>query len=135
MAASRDDALRSIRPDLSVDTSECQPVEAFQHDVLRPILKFLNPLILDLVADTLQRYGTGFARMDGAEQQRRLENLLGQDSRLKRTLLGMVLGHFTEDEMKLYLQHPGEIRRRTVELVTERVRSQVDALLDRFDST
>jgi hypothetical protein len=45
----------------------------------------------------------------------------------------MVLGHFTQDEMKLYLQHTGEIRRRTVELVTERVRSQIGVLLDRFD--
>jgi hypothetical protein len=124
----RNDALRSIRPDIPVDTTESRPVEAFQHDVLRPVLKLLNPTILQLVAHQLAKYGTGFASMDRPDQQRKVENLLGQDSRLKRTLLGTAIGHFTDDELAIYLDHNHEIRRRMVELVTERVRSQIDAV-------
>ena len=130
----RDARLKSIRPDISVDTEESRPVEKFQHTALRPILKLLNPVILDLVAHTLSKYGTGFASMDRPDQIRRLENLLGQDSRLKRTLLGMAMGHFTESEFSLYLQHAGEIRRRMVELVTERARSQIDDIVRRVDT-
>ena len=130
----RDVRLKSIRPDIPVDTEESRPVEKFQHTVLRPILKLLNPVILDLVAHTLSKYGTGFTSMDRPDQIRRLENLLGQDSRLKRTLLGMAMGHFTESEFSLYLQHAGEIRRRMVELVTERARSQIGDIVRRVDA-
>ncbi|PEN13851.1 hypothetical protein CRI94_07250 [Longibacter salinarum] len=131
MPSTRDDNLKSIRPDVPVNTEDSHAVEAFQHEVLRPILKLLNPRVLDLVADTLERYGTGFSTMDRPDQVRRLENLLGQDSRLKRTLLGMVIGHFTSAEMQFYLQHTAEVRRRTVELVTERARSQVNEIAER----
>lgn len=130
----RDTRLKSIRPDISVNTEDSRPVEQFQHTVLRPILKLLNPVILDLVAHTLSKYGTGFASMDRPDQIRRLENLLGQDSRLKRTLLGMAMGHFTDAEFSLYVQHAGEIRRRMVELVTERARSQIDDIVRRVDA-
>jgi hypothetical protein len=128
----RDRLLTSIRPKIPVNTEESRPVERFQHAVLRPVLKLLNPVILDLVAHTLSKYGTGFTSMDRPDQISRLENLLGQDSRLKRTLLGMAMGHFTEDEFALYLQHSGEIRRRMVELVTERARSQIDDIVRRI---
>lgn len=133
-AVSRDESLRRIRPVVPVDTSGSKPVERFQHEVLRPILKFLNPVILDLVAHTLSKYGTGFARMDRPEQRRRLTNLLGRDSRLKRTLLGMVMGHFTRDEFATYLAHSAEIRRRLVELVTQRADDQLDAIVRRIQT-
>lgn len=130
----RDALLTSIRPEIPVDTEDSRPVERFQHTVLRPVLKLLNPVILDLVAHTLSKYGTGFTSMDRPDQIRRLENLLGQDSRLKRTLLGMAMGHFTQDEFALYLEHSGEIRRRMVELVTERARSQIGDIVRRIDA-
>ncbi len=134
-AIDRDALLKGIRPEIPVDTEESRPVEQFQHTVLRPVLKFLNPVILALVAHTLGKYGTGFTSMDRPDQIRRLENLLGQDSRLKRTLLGMAMGHFTEDEFALYLQHSGEIRRRMVELVTGRARSQIDDIVRRMNAS
>lgn len=130
---SRAERLKSIRPTIPVDTAESRAVEQFQHEVLRPILKLLNPVLLDLIAHTLAKYGTGFATMDRPEQVRRLENLLGQDSRLKRTLLGMAMGHFTQDEFARYLQDSAEIRRRMVELVTERARSQMDTVAERVE--
>jgi len=130
----RAERLKSIRPSIPVDTDDSRAVEQFQHEVLRPILKLLNPVLLDLIAHTLAKYGTGFTNMDRPEQVRRLENLLGQDSRLKRTLLGMAMGHFTQDEFARYLQDSGEIRRRMVELVTERARSQMDAIVERIES-
>lgn len=132
--ATRSERLKSIRPSVPVDTADSRVVERFQHEVLRPVLKLLNPVLLDLIAHTLAKYGTGFTKMDRPEQIRRLENLLGQDSRLKRTLLGMAMGHFTQDEFARYLQDSGEIRRRMVELVTERARSQMDAIVERIES-
>lgn len=124
----RDDRLRQIRPVLSVDTSEQQPMEAFQSLTLRPICKLQNPLVLMTVAHYLQKYNTGFRQMDRADRERKVRDLLKEDRRLKRSLIGMIAGHFTEEEYAFYLNHQREVRRRLVELLTQRVLDQLDVL-------
>jgi catechol 2,3-dioxygenase-like lactoylglutathione lyase family enzyme len=126
--ASRDDWLRQVRPTLDLDTSDSRPVERFQNETLRPILKLLNPTILRLVAARLARYGVGFADMDRSDQRDRLRNLIKEDGRLKQTLLGMVVGHLTEDELDTYLDHKDEVRRRTVPMLLARAQDQIDVI-------
>jgi catechol 2,3-dioxygenase-like lactoylglutathione lyase family enzyme len=124
--AGRDDRLRQVRPVLDVDASESGPVERFQHETLRPLLKLLNPTLLRLVAARLARYGVGFAAMDRADQRDRLRNLMKEDGRLKQTLFGMVVGHLTEEELTFYLEHESELRRRCVPMLLARVQDQIE---------
>ena len=131
--AGRDDQLRQIRPVLDVEPSEASAVERLQHETLRPVLKLLNPTILRLVAHRLARYGVGFGRMDRADQRDRLRNLVKEDGRLKQTLLGLVVGHLTEEELSVYLDHEAEVRRRCVPMVLARVQDQVDEIADLVD--
>jgi hypothetical protein len=49
-----------------------------------------------------------------------------EDGRLKQTLLGMVAGHLTGDELDVYLDHEAEVRRRCVPMLLARVQDQVD---------
>jgi catechol 2,3-dioxygenase-like lactoylglutathione lyase family enzyme len=128
--AGRDERLRQVRPVLDLDTTESTPVEQFQNETLRPILKLLNPTILRLVAARLARYGVGFAEMDRVDQRDRLRNLMTEDERLKRTLLGMVVGHLTEDELSFYLAHKDEVRRRCVPMLLARAQDQRDVIAD-----
>jgi catechol 2,3-dioxygenase-like lactoylglutathione lyase family enzyme len=121
---SRAARLRWVRPVLDLNTAAAGPVEQFQNETLRPILKLLNPTILRLVANRLVRYGTGFAGMDPVDQERRLRNLLKEDSRLKRTLLGAVVGHLSEEELTTYLAHKEEVRRRIVPMLIQRAQDQ-----------
>lgn len=129
--ASRNERLQQARPVLDVDASGSGPVERFQHETLRPILKLLNPTILRLVADQLVQYGVGFDRMDRADQRARLRNLIKEDGRLKQTLLGMVVGHLTDDEAAFYLAHENEVRRRCVPMLLARVQDQIDYVVER----
>jgi hypothetical protein len=91
----------------------------------------LNPTILRLVAERLARYGVGFAAMDRVDQRDRLRNLMKEDGRLKRTLLGMVVGHLTQDELDTYLAHKDEVRRRTVPMLLARAQDQIDDIAER----
>ena len=127
---SRAERLTRVRPVLDLDTTESRPVEQFQNETLRPILKLLNPTILCLVAERLSRYGVGFADMDRTDQRDRLRNLIKEDGRLKRTLLGMVVGHLTEDELETYLAHKDEVRRRTVPMLLARAQDQIDTITE-----
>jgi catechol 2,3-dioxygenase-like lactoylglutathione lyase family enzyme len=124
----RDERLRQVRPVLDLDTAESTPVEQFQNETLRPILKLLNPTILRLVAARLARYGVGFSNMDRVDQRDRLRNLMTEDERLKRTLLGMVVGQLTEDELSFYLAHKDEVRRRCVPMLLARAQDQIDTV-------
>jgi len=126
----RAERLKQVRPVLDLDPTGARPVEQFQHETLRPILKLLNPTILRLIAARLVRYGVGFAAMDREDQRDRLRNLLKEDGRLKRTLLGMVVGHLTEGELDAYLAHKDEVRRRTVSMLLVRAQDQIDIIAE-----
>jgi hypothetical protein len=87
------------------------------------------------VAARLARYGVGFADMDRPDERDRLRNLLKEDNRLKQTLLGMVVGHLTADELETYLVHKGEIRRRTVPMLLARAQDQIDVIAEQVKDT
>lgn len=126
--APRTERVRGIRPTVPVDTREQGPMERFQSCTLRPICKLQNDLILTLVARYLQKYNTGFAQMDRVDQEAKIRNLLREDRRLKRSLVGMISGHFTEEEFSFYLDHQREVRRRLTELLTQRALDQIDTV-------
>ena len=123
-ALDRDTNLRALRPDVPVDTDEAQPVERFQHEVLRPILKLQNDVILQLVDQFVQKYHTDYERRSDTDRRAILRNLLKQDSKLKRLLFGMIAGLFTRGEFAFFLAHEGELRRRMVPLLIQRVDDQ-----------
>ncbi|MES3629779.1 MAG: VOC family protein [Longimonas sp.] len=130
-AGPRDAAVQRIRPHVPVDTDDQRPMEQFQSRTLRPLCKLQNPLILTTVARYLAKYNTGVAQMDRADQEAKVRNLLKEDRRLKRTLVGLIAGHFTEDEFAFYLDHQREVRRRLVALLTQRALDQLQAIVDR----
>ena len=103
-------------------------MEAFLHETLRPVLKLQNPTILALVAADVRKREPGFASFAPEDQRDRLAALLRTDSRLKRVLLGAVLGLLTEDELAFALEHEAEVRGRIRTLLAERVTSQTVAI-------
>ena len=119
----RDAALRALRPHVSAEPS-ATAAEAFLHRTLRPVLKLQNDALLDVVAADVANRVPGFAAFDPADQRARLMGLLKQDARLKRVVLGLVLGVLTADERAFALNHEAEVRRRIGVLAAERVVSQ-----------
>ena len=129
-ASARDAALVALRP--LVPTADpslaATPHEAFLHATLRPVLKLQNDALLALVADHVRRLVKDFARFAPDDRRERLAALLRQDSRLKRTLVGTVLGVLTSGELAFAIAHEAEVRRRIVALVAERVTGQADTV-------
>ena len=129
-SGARDAALVAMRPAVPVEPSETD-AERFLHDTLRPALKLQNDAILALVAHHVRALIPGFATFDAPDQTARLAAMLRKDSRLKRTLVGAVLGVLTAGELAFALRHEAETRRRIVALLAERVASQSDAVAAR----
>ena len=123
----RDRALLALRPTVDADPdAAATDVEAFLHRTLRPVLKLQNDALLSLVAADVAKRVPGFARLPADARRARLAATLKTDSRLKRVLLGVVLGVLTADELAFALSHEPEVRRRIVALLAERIDSQAE---------
>lgn len=130
----RDRALLALRPAVDADPDAAvSDVERLLHATLRPVLKLQNETLLTLAAREVAKRVTGLGRMAPDDRRAHVEQALAGDSRLKRTLVGVVYGALTSGELAFALEHEAEVRRRIVALLVERVRSQSDAVAERVD--
>ncbi|QHJ07829.1 hypothetical protein [Hymenobacter busanensis] len=125
-SSSADDALRALRPSVPVEpTAVAGTADAFLHHTLRPVLKLLNAHLLQLVADVSREYRLPLATAAAADQERLVLELLQRNARLQHTVVGMVCGLLTTDEYAFYRRHRAECNRRVLELVRQRVSTQL----------
>jgi hypothetical protein len=125
-----DAALLALRPAIAGQPAALPTPTAvadFQHQVLRPLLKLQHPLLLATVADFAHDYRLPLARPD-AELSAALAELLARNARLRATLTGLVVGHFTQLEMAFYRPHRSELNRRLLDLAQQRVLSSLAEL-------
>ncbi|MBT9393277.1 hypothetical protein KLP40_08885 [Hymenobacter sp. NST-14] len=128
-----DDDLRALRP---VVTAASSPLPAtgpttvadFLHTVLRPVLKLQNPVLLAVVADFVADHHMPLTRVAPADQERLLAGLLARNTKLRYTVIGLVVGAFTTGELAFYRQHRPELNRRLLELATRRVQDQASTV-------
>lgn len=119
-------ALRPLIPNLAPAQS---PAEQFQNDTLRPIIKMQNDLIVQLYRHFLQKRKVKFDGMSIEQRKNWISKSISKDNRLRGILLGMVVGQFTDSELSIFIDMEGEARRRIFDLLTQRLQSQMKALL------
>ncbi len=96
-------------------------VPDFQHQVLRPLLKFQHELLVATATDFAHDYHVPLATAAPTEASRLLTDLLARNTRLRATLTGLVVGLLTGEEFAFYQQHRAELNRRLLDLVAERL--------------
>ena len=114
-----------VRPLVATEPTAVSPAEQFQNQAIRPILKLLDGPIQALWQHHWPKRKTPFDRFTRQEKMAHIERAVREDTRLRLTLIGMVLGHFTPDEWVLFTADEAEITRRIGSLLTERLQSQV----------
>lgn len=123
--------LKELRPDIdSIDhTSAISPEEQFQNQILRPILKFQNELLLKIYQHYVeQRKGQFYKLSNPKEKLAYIEHSIQKDSKLRELLLGIVIGHFTQEEYNTYLKAEKSIRKRIINLLVQRLQDQMDSI-------
>ncbi|RZK22412.1 MAG: hypothetical protein EOO56_08665 [Hymenobacter sp.] len=122
-----DAALLALRPAIADQLPANAPfatVADFQHQVLRPLLKLQHGVLLATVADFAHEYRLPLHGSE-AEIGPALEELLARNTRLRATIMGLVVGLLTEAEMAFYRQHRPELNRRLLDLAQQRLRSSL----------
>ena len=124
-----DAALQALRPLVAAETAATAATAGdFLHATLRPVLKLQNPLLLAVVADFVRDHHVPLASAASADRLRLLAELLGRNTKLRYTVVGLITGLFTTDEMGFYRQHRPELNRRLLELATRRVQDQAETV-------
>ncbi len=116
--------LRSEIPAISADKLKTD-IEKFHHQVLRPILKFQNELILETFHAEMKRFKIDFPKLSEDEKQTKIHSTFHTNQKFQMFMLGIVVGLFASEELHFYLGNRGHLKKRILEMLEERVKSQL----------
>ena len=126
----RPNDLLRIRPEIKKTQSfETMGVEErFQNETLRPILKLQNPLLIEVFQNYIQKRKGVFYELSVEKKLDYIESSLIKDQKFRNSVKGMLIGHFTVAEYKVYQQQSSSINKRMMHLVIDRLKDQVQLL-------
>ncbi len=117
----RSEELLALRPIIFLEEETSKPLEKFQNQVLRPILKYQQELWILEVKQTLFFVQIKSKRLKSFEYREAIKNVIAKTPDLKNRYIGIVIGLFTADEYAFYLENKTEINKRIVQMITERI--------------
>jgi ribosome-binding factor A len=114
-----------IRPLLNLPSVEdTTPIESFQNQTLRPILKFQHEIINLQFKYHIRQRNTPFETLPNASREKAIILILQKDLALRNQLFGMIVGLFTCSELQFYLENEPELSKRMRDLLTQRIASE-----------
>lgn len=117
---------KDLREPLDLPNSDSTtPVELFQNQTLRPILKLQNDLFVSLFSNYAIRQNSDFNTLSSAKKALMIEQSLQKDNVLKNTFIGMTIGIFTQEEMEIYISDSKVFNKRIITMLIERLKSQM----------
>lgn len=122
----RDAFLKEFRGEkIGLLNDQSSEEEQFQNEVLRPILKFQNDLILLSFQSYLSINKINFNSFTVDKKLHLIESTVQKDSKLRDTLKGIIIGLFTSNDYLLYSNNPSNYNKRIRSMLIERLKSQV----------
>ncbi|WP_420322515.1 glyoxalase [Flagellimonas sp.] len=127
---SRSNYLTGIRPELkqSLFHDDMSSDERFQNQTLRPIIKFQNPLLLEVFKNYARKHKGTFYDLAIEKRLEYIENSIQKDIKFRNSLKGMIIGQFTVEEYQIYIQNSSALNKRMMNIVIERLKDQVQLL-------
>ncbi len=114
-----------LRESLEIPILEATtPLEEFQNQTLRPILKLQNEIYLNLFASYATRQNADYDSLTGSKKRTFIELSLQKDSVLKNTFIGITIGMFTTQELETYLMDSKSYNKRIITMLIERIKNQ-----------
>jgi len=107
--------------------------EKFQNQTLRPILKLQNDLFIEVFKNHISKHKNDFYLYSLEKKLLFIENAIQKDIKFRNALKGIVIGLFTLDEYATYIQNSSSLNKRMMNMLIERLKSQVQ-LFETIDS-
>ena len=117
------DKLRPVLKNLI--NSNTSDLERFQNEVLRPIIKMQNNLLVALFKNYIRNRKIEFNKLKAEVQENKINSILTKDINFKNILLGSIIGHFNKNEIKIYLKSKSELNKRIIQIVKQRLQDNL----------
>ena len=125
----RDTAIFDLRGGtLGIVTPQSSEEEAFQNITLRPILKLQNDLLIQVFINYAQKQKNVFFSLTPEKKQSYIENVIQKDIKFRNSLKGMIIGFFKVYEYQDYIKNSSNLNKRMMNLLVERLKSQLQLL-------
>lgn len=112
--------LQNLRPDVFTENEHATPIERFQNEVLRPILKFQHDLfVIESKSNVILDHC--FKRTIQEEQRAEVKNVFAKNTGIKYQFIGMVTGLMTTEEFQQYQLNKSDFDKRITAMVIERL--------------
>ncbi|MRT15900.1 glyoxalase [Vitellibacter sp. q18] len=126
----RDSVLLSLRPEIpsakiiaGMSADEC-----FQNKTLRPVAKLQNDLLLAVFRNYVAKHKNVFYDLTVEKRLDYIENAIHKDMKFRNSLKGLIIGQFTLEEFGIYIQNSSALNKRMMDIVKERLKSNVQLL-------
>ena len=119
------DLKKKMRPEIpSIKNIEnYNAEEKFQNNVLRPIIKLQHDLILHCFETYIKFNKIKIAELNVLKKRELTQKVFKTNTRLKVELRGLIIGLFTLDEYKEYLNYSAQLNRRINNMIQQRIDS------------
>lgn len=122
--------LKRIRPDFMTTTinNGMSTEERFQNLVLRPIIKLQNDLFIEVFKNYTIKHKNVFYGLSPEKRIDYIGNAIHKDMKFRNGIKGMVIGLFTIEEYKLYIQNSSALNKRMMNIVKECIIDNVQVI-------
>lgn len=126
----RDTQLIDIRPEIpsAKINDQMSAEEHFQNATLRPIAKLQNDLLVEAFRNYITKHKNVYYNLTVEKRMAYIENAIQKDIKFRNSLKGMLIGQFTLDEYRTYIQNSSSLNKRMMNLVRERIQSNIQLL-------
>ena len=117
------DKLRPVLKNLI--NSNTSDLERFQNEVIRPIIKMQNNLLVAFFNNYIINRKIEFNKLEAEFQKNKINTILTKDINFKNILIGSIIGHLNENEIKIYLKSKSELNKRIIQMVMQRLQDNL----------
>ena len=114
----------SIRPTLTFEKEAESEFEKFQNEVLRPILKLQNDLLIEIFKNYVSKRKGTFYKLSDKEKLLYIDQSVKKDMKFKHYLEGIITAMFTLEEYAKFMENEEELTKRMINLLVQRLQSQ-----------
>jgi hypothetical protein len=127
--SNRDHLITTLRGGtLGEINSQTSEEELFQNQILRPILKLQNELFIEIFKNYIIKNKALFGQFTVDKKLDYIENSIFNDNKFRNLLIGTTIGLLQIEEYKLYSKNASALNKRTISMLIERLKSQVQLL-------
>ena len=115
-----------VRPVLkNLINSNTSLIEKFQNEVLRPIIKMQNNLLVTFFKNYIKNRKIEFNKLGVEFQEKKINSILTKDVNFKNILIGSIIGHLEENEIEIYFKSKTEINKRIIQIIKQRLQDNL----------